>query len=55
MADVIFRRTDLGSAGHPGMDNLKTCAAVMGADLDWSSDRVEREIREVEEVYSSFQ
>jgi glycerol-3-phosphate dehydrogenase len=51
LADVVLRRTDLGSAGSPGKEALKACAEVMAAEMGWDKNRVEREIQEVEEVY----
>jgi glycerol-3-phosphate dehydrogenase len=47
LADVIFRRTELGSAGHPGNEALAQCAEVMGEELEWSRSRRQREIDEV--------
>jgi len=39
LSDVIFRRTDLGSVGHPGDECLKTCASIMAAELGWDKTR----------------
>ena len=33
LASVILRRTELGSAGHPGSMCLKSCAAIMAGEL----------------------
>jgi glycerol-3-phosphate dehydrogenase len=52
LSDVIFRRTELGSAGHPGDDILRTCAETMAAELGWGSGKTDQEIREVEEKYA---
>lgn len=49
VADVIFRRTGLGSAGHPGDDMLKSCADVMSKELGWGPERASKEIHAVEE------
>jgi glycerol-3-phosphate dehydrogenase len=51
LADVVFRRTDLGTAGHPGGPALRACAASMGEELGWDERRVQEELREVEEAY----
>lgn len=53
LADVVLRRTDLGSAGDPGDGALKTCAALMAKELDWDAVRVRREIEEVKSIYST--
>ena len=47
LADCVFRRTDLGTAGHPGEDALERCARLMGEELGWSSERRELELAEV--------
>jgi glycerol-3-phosphate dehydrogenase len=51
LADIVLRRTPLGSAGHPGDEALRTCARIAGAELDWSAERVSEEIGKVESVY----
>jgi glycerol-3-phosphate dehydrogenase len=47
LADCVFRRTDLGTAGHPGDDALAGCAALMAEELGWSAVRTELELAEV--------
>lgn len=51
LSDAVLRRTEAGSAGHPGIDALRSAATVMGAELDWPATRVADEIRQVEAVY----
>jgi glycerol-3-phosphate dehydrogenase len=48
---VVFRRTDLGTAGHPGEPALRGCAALMAAELGWDASRVQRELAEVGKVF----
>jgi glycerol-3-phosphate dehydrogenase len=47
--DVVFRRTGLGTVGHPGTACLRRSADIMGDLLGWSSarraDEVERTVR----------
>ncbi len=52
LADVVLRRTELGSAGHPGKPCLEACAAAMAAELGWDEAGMKREIDEVQEIYS---
>ncbi len=52
LADVISRRTELGSAGNPGDECLRACAEIMGAELGWSKERTSREIKEVLSRYA---
>jgi glycerol-3-phosphate dehydrogenase len=52
LEDVIFRRTDLGTAGYPGDDCLTACAEIMASELGWSIRQVEDEIEGVKAVYA---
>jgi glycerol-3-phosphate dehydrogenase len=51
LADVVLRRTPLGTFGHPGSAALATCATLLGTELGWDAARREREIDEVEAHY----
>jgi glycerol-3-phosphate dehydrogenase len=55
LGDVIFRRTDLGVAGHPGDDGLDACARIMAAELGWDGQRVSQEVREVQSLFRTEQ
>ena len=46
--DVVFRRTGLGTIGHPGAAALARCAAIMAAALGWSDQQVEQEVHRTE-------
>ncbi|WP_256872692.1 FAD-dependent oxidoreductase [Candidatus Entotheonella palauensis] len=52
LSDVVFRRTELGTARPPSADVLRVCADVMQAELGWSPARVEREYQLVDERQS---
>ena len=54
LADVVLRRTDLGTGEYPGRDALMRCAAVMADELGWDAARVQREIEETNAKYPSF-
>jgi glycerol-3-phosphate dehydrogenase len=41
--DVIFRRTGIGTLGHPGQDVLNRCAEIMAEELGW--DEAEKAIQ----------
>lgn len=47
LGDVVFRRTDLGSAGRPSPGALATCAQIMASECGWDSSRCESEIARV--------
>jgi glycerol-3-phosphate dehydrogenase len=54
LSDVIFRRTELGTAGHPGDACLSTCAALMAQELGWDARRTQKELEETRDVYASL-
>jgi len=52
LSDVVLRRTDLGSAGHPGKEALEDCAKIMAKELGWSKNQVKKELEETESCYN---
>lgn len=50
LGDVVFRRTDLGTAGDPGDEAITECCELMASELDWSDDRRQREFADVRRV-----
>ena len=52
LSDAVLRRTETGSAGHPGADALRAAATLMGEELGWSASRREEEIADVERAYA---
>jgi glycerol-3-phosphate dehydrogenase len=48
LADVVFRRTGLGTIGHPGLPCLQRCADIIGVRLGWGADERARQIRDTE-------
>jgi glycerol-3-phosphate dehydrogenase len=51
LSDVIFRRTELGTAGHPGEGVVEFCAGIMGELLGWNESRIRQEIDEVGKAF----
>jgi glycerol-3-phosphate dehydrogenase len=49
LADVVFRRTDLISRGHPGRGPIELAAGVLANRLNWTSDRQQSELADVRE------
>jgi len=47
LEDVVFRRTDLGTAGHPGSEALDGAAELMAAELGWDDSRRRNELEGV--------
>jgi glycerol-3-phosphate dehydrogenase len=52
LEDVVLRRTELGTAGHPGRAALAACAGVMAAELAWTQSRTQDEVQQVERFFS---
>ncbi len=51
MSDVVFRRTDLGTARLPPLSTLQEVGEILGHELGWDETRRQREI---ESIYQSF-
>ena len=51
LADAVLRRTEAGTAGHPGRGALEAAAAIMATALGWDTARVAAEVADVEAVY----
>jgi glycerol-3-phosphate dehydrogenase len=51
LADVVLRRTDLGTSGDPGDKALKDCAEIMKNELSWNDGKVLDEIEEVSNFF----
>lgn len=48
MSDVVFRRTELGTAGHPGTAALLELQTLLRDELAWSEQRAAQELALVE-------
>ena len=51
LGDALLRRTEAGSAGHPGDDALAKAAGIMAGELGWTPQRRETEIAELRQAY----
>jgi glycerol-3-phosphate dehydrogenase len=47
LSDVVFRRTELGTAGDPGRELLVEATRTAADELGWSRDRERLELRQV--------
>jgi Glycerol-3-phosphate dehydrogenase len=52
LADIVFRRTDLGTARFPSHKQLKVVAKIMAGELNWGEDKQARELNEVISTYA---
>ena len=48
LSDALIRRTEAGTAGHPGADAVERAAAIMARAHEWDEWRTRNEINEVE-------
>jgi glycerol-3-phosphate dehydrogenase len=51
LADIVIRRSELGAAGHPGPEIVEKIAAIAAEELEWDTDRRNREIAAVDQFY----
>lgn len=51
LADVVFRRTAIGTKGDPGGDIIVKCAEVMSRELNWDAARRRREVDGVRSAF----
>lgn len=47
LADVVLRRTDLGSAGRPVHEALETCSRIMARECGWDEPRRMAELDQI--------
>lgn len=52
LGDIIFRRTELGTAEYPGPEALHFCAQVMAGEVKWGPGRIEQEVDEINANFS---
>jgi glycerol-3-phosphate dehydrogenase len=51
LGDVVFRRTGLGTIGHPGAESLAALSDLVRSEWGWDEERVVREIEQVNDHY----
>jgi glycerol-3-phosphate dehydrogenase len=51
LGDVVFGRTDLGTAGHPGAAALDAAADLMADELGWGAARRHQELEAVQAAF----
>lgn len=52
LADVVLRRTELGSASAPSESYLRFAARIMSTEFGWTDDRIRREVDAVTAQYA---
>jgi glycerol-3-phosphate dehydrogenase len=53
LSDIVFRRTDLATGGHPGRDALEEAAGLAARELGWDAATRRSEIAAVEKRFAS--
>lgn len=51
LASVVLRRTELGTAGHPGRACIERVADIMAEELSWDHERRASEVAALERFY----
>jgi hypothetical protein len=54
MGDIVFRRTELGTDGHPGAAALDELQALLSHELGWSAQRAADERALVEREFVRY-
>jgi glycerol-3-phosphate dehydrogenase len=54
LPDIVFRRTDLATGGHPGEAALVRCATIAAHELNWPEQRTRAELAEVRARFPDF-
>ena len=52
LSDVVMRRTDLGTLGHPGPEALRFCAEAMAGEMGWGGERRASEIADTDDTFT---
>ena len=55
LADVVFRRTELGPAGLPSDSTLNDIATLMAQELGWNEEKIQEEIKSTKNIYDPIQ
>ena len=55
LGDVVFCRTGLGTAGHPGEAALEAAASLAAGELGWAPDRTRAELADVRARFERWQ
>jgi glycerol-3-phosphate dehydrogenase len=51
LSDVVFRRTEIGTAGYPGDKPLEVCADILSQELGWNARQTQQELAMVRGLY----
>ncbi len=54
MSDVVFRRTELGTAGHPGESALVDVAEYLQKTKGWTAERTAQERQAVDAQFERY-
>lgn len=53
MADIVLRRTGIGTLGHPGVPMLKAIAELMAQELNWDETRIATELATTSRLFET--
>ncbi len=55
LSDVVFRRSGIGSAECPSLENLVHLSGIMAGELGWDSEEQNRQVEAVQQVFAPVQ
>ena len=50
LADIVLRRTELGSGGDPGQEEIAEAAEIAAKELSWGEEQRQSEVRSLNEM-----
>lgn len=53
LTDVLFRRTGLGTLGHPGVPVVNKVAALMARELGWDETKIANEVADTRRLFET--
>ena len=51
LPDIVFRRTGLGTLGHPGEACLRRCATIMASRLGWTDGEIDDQVQRTRTLF----
>lgn len=49
--DIVFRRTDLGTAGDPGKEAIQTCGNIAAKEFSWDENKLQEELNNLNKFF----
>lgn len=53
LSDIVLRRTDLGTAGDPGVESLEICANIAAKEFKWDNEKLDKELSNLKKYFNN--